>query len=83
MARGLRTITVRELLDLLEGESPDMRIIVTADYGDHSHTAQALPLKGEFETVTVSESAYSSSGFAIAEPDDDDEEDAETFLVLR
>ena len=82
--KNLRTITVASLIELLEGESPDARVIFSADYGDHHHTEQALPLRGELDTVTVQKSAYSNSGFAIAEPDEADaEEDAETFLVIR
>ena len=81
----LRTITVARLIDLLEGESPDALVIVSTDYGDHHHTPQALPLRGELETVTVEKSAYSNSGYAIAEPEDGDDEDGEdeTFLVIR
>lgn len=82
-----KTLTVAELIELLEGESPDARVIFATDYGDYHHTLQALPLRGELETVTVEKSAYSNSGFAIAEPDedDDDEDDDsdETFLVIR
>ena len=86
MPKTLRTITVRDLIDLLEGESPDARVIVSADYGDHSHTEQALPLRGELDTVTITKTAYSNSGWAIAEPDEDAEDSDssdETFLVLR
>ena len=82
----LRTITVARLIDMLEGESPDALVIVSADYGDYHHTTQALPLRGELETVTVEKSAYSHSGFAIAEPEDceSDEDGAdETFLLIR
>jgi hypothetical protein len=80
MANTLRTITVAKLLELLEGESPDAQVIFAADYGDHGHTEQALPLRGELDTVTVEKTAYSNSGFAITESDDDD---AATFLVIR
>ena len=83
MSRGLRTITVAALIDILQGEDPDARVIFAADYGDYHHTEQALPLRGETDTVTVEGSAYSNSGFAIAEPDDDDAADVETFLVIR
>ncbi len=73
----MRTITVRQLLDLLEDESPDAKVIFSADYGDYHHTEQALPIRGELDTVTIEESAYSNSGFAIAESE------GESFLVIR
>ncbi len=83
----LRTITVAELIELLEDQPKDARVILGADYGDRCHTEQALPLRGECEQVTISKSAYSSSGYAIAEPDEDDDEETadgnETFLVIR
>ena len=82
----LRTLTVARLIDLLEGESPDALVIFSTDYGDHHHTQQALPLRGELETVTIEKSAYSNSGFAIAEPDedgDDESGDDETFLMIK
>ena len=84
---ALRTITVRELIDLLEGEDEQALVIFTADYGDHYHTAQALPLRGECEAVTIEKSAYSNSGFAIederdADAQNDDDVDT-TYLVIR
>jgi hypothetical protein len=81
---NLRTITVAKLIELLEDESPDARVIVGADYGDYHHTDQALPLRGEVETVIVEASGYSASGFAII-PDGGGEYEpgVETFLVLR
>jgi hypothetical protein len=78
--KSLKTITVSELIDLLEGQPRLARVIVSADYGDRGHTAQALPLRGEWDTVSVSPSSYSQSGFAIDEYEADD---AETFLVIR
>lgn len=82
---NFRTLTVKQLIELLEGESPDQRVIFSADYGDYHHTEQALPIRGELDTVTIGKSAYSNSGFSITEPDEDDNpsEDAETFLVIR
>lgn len=80
----LKTITVRDLMARLEGEDPDMPVIFTADYGDYHHTAQALPIRGELDQATISESGYSNSGYAV---DGDDDHDAEfgamTYLVIR
>lgn len=80
----MRTITVAELIECLQNEDPDARVIFAADYGDYHHTEQALPLRGEIDTVTIEKSAYSNSGFAIAECDEDDADAAyEPFLVIR
>lgn len=40
-------------------------MVCTADYGDRSHTMQALRIYGDFEEVRIRESRYSESGFAI------------------
>lgn len=49
----LRTLTVRQLMEVLENEEPTTKVIVTCDYGDHSHTDQALPLTGDLEYVYI------------------------------
>ncbi len=83
MATQLRTITVARLLDLLRDEDPEARVIFTADYGDHARTAQALPIRGEVEEVLIERSAYSASGYALADDDEHDDEHDATFLVIR
>jgi hypothetical protein len=82
MATRLKTITVAELKDLLEDYPDDMPVVFTADYGDRSHTEQALPVKGELDTVTITQTAYSTSGWAVGEPETDDD-DQSTYLVIR
>jgi hypothetical protein len=77
----LRTLTVAQLIELLEDESPDARVIFSTDYGDYSRTEQALPIKGEIDTVTIEESAYSNSGFAVSS--DEEDEGHGSFLVIR
>jgi hypothetical protein len=84
----MKTITAAELIELLQDYAPDTKVIFSTDYGDHSHTQQALGLRGESEEVTITKSAYSNSGFAIAEPDEDDvdemgEQNADMYLVIR
>lgn len=80
----LKTMTVAQLIDRLEGEDPEALVIFSVDYGDYHHTQQALPLQGEFETVTIEKSAYSHSGFAIAEPEDGEPEgDEEIYLMIK
>jgi len=85
---NLKTITKRELIDLLEDDdAPDDALVIFAtDYGDRGHTEQALGIRGEVEEVIVTESAYSNSGFAISDnPDDEDAlgDDEPKFIVIR
>lgn len=88
----LKTITVAELIERLQGEDPDAKVIFSTNYGDYSRTEQALPLRGETEQVMIEKSAYSNSGFAIASEDRDDGQfdregndvtEYETYLVIR
>jgi len=65
MAKALNTLTVAELIELLQDQDPDAQVIFSTDYGDYHHTQQALGLRGRVEEVTVSESAYSNSGFQV------------------
>ncbi len=93
MSRSLSSLTVRELIEVLENEDPNAIVIFSADYGDYHHTQQALPLTGDVEEVEIyEERGYSNSGFAIVKNDSDRDEadddgesdvDAQTFLVLR
>lgn len=79
----MKTITVRQLRDLLDGEDDDALVLFTADYGDRGHTEQALPLDGEIEEVTIRETAYSNSGFRIHEDAEDAEDGAPKYLLIR
>lgn len=87
--RKLKTLTVAALIELLQGEDPDAKVIFSTCYGDYHKTQQALPLRGQTEEVCVEKSAYSNSGFAVTttEPDYDEEDGAEQeydkFLVIR
>ena len=90
MPRTLSSITVGDLRRLLGHYPEDQEVIVTANYGDYSHTPQALPLEGDLVPVAVVQSGYSQSGFEIlreegnlAEPDELDDEDQQVFLLLR
>ncbi len=80
---ALKTITVGELIDLLQDQDRDARVVFTADYGDHSHTEQALGIRGEVEATEITQTAYSSSGYALGEPESDDETGDETYVVIR
>lgn len=74
----LKTLTVRELIDRLQEEDPDMPVVFTADYGDRGHTEQAIPIRGRIEETGLSRTAYSDSGYKL-----DDENDEHTILVIR
>lgn len=85
----MRTLTVAELLELLEGQDPEASVIFSTCYGDYHRTQQALPITGrDIRTVTICESGYSNSGFAIVEDEDegydgvDADGDDEKFLVI-
>jgi hypothetical protein len=73
----LRTITVGELIELLEDQDRDAQVIFKCDYGDICHTEQAIGISGEVEEVEIAESGYSHSGYAIAEADPDSDEEEE------
>ena len=80
----LKTITVAELIAILQDEDPDARVIFSTDYGDHCHTQQALPLRGRTCEVLVRESGYSTSGFALVDEDcERPRATDETFLVIE
>lgn len=85
MASTLKTITVSELIELLQDENPDARVIFAADYGDHGRTQQAIALRGDVDEVLLTKSAYSDSGFAVdTDPDEVGEDEAVmTYLLLK
>jgi hypothetical protein len=86
-------LTVEELIDELQQYPKDARVVFACDYGDHSHTTQALPIETVDENTTeetIIESGYSSSGLAIrnaeecdAYADDAEATEGETFIILR
>lgn len=87
-----RTITVSELIELLEGvDDKDALVVFSTDYGDYHRTPQALGLRGEVEETKIAKSAYSNSGFQIVEDDEDDydeepdgdEVEGPTFLLIK
>lgn len=92
---NFKTLTVSELIELLQDQDPEARVVFTCDYGDYHHTAQALPICDDIEqSGTIEKSGYSQSGFALVEDDgaDEDEMDEEEkeereaqekFVVLR
>ena len=74
--RRLRNaMTVKDLIEALQDCDPDARVLFTCDYGDYSHTQQALPIKdcNSIENgQALVESAYSQSRMALEDAADDD-----------
>lgn len=79
----LKSITVARLIDLLQGEDPEAEVVFVCDYGDHGHTEQALPIRGDIIEAVLEPSAYSISGWAVASDDDEPEYMEESVLVVR
>ncbi|AUR97303.1 hypothetical protein NVP1238A_54 [Vibrio phage 1.238.A._10N.261.52.F10] len=73
----IETLTVSELINALEQFPDDMPVVAVSDYGDRSHTMQAIAIS-EVETSQVGQSGYSDSGYRVS-----DDEDGETVLVLN
>lgn len=70
----MESITVKELKALLEDWDDEARVVFGSNYGDRSGTVQAHRLRGRIEEVTLRESAYSDSGYAINEDGSDEDE---------
>lgn len=82
----MKTMTVRQLRNLLEGEDDGRPVIFSTDYGDYHRTLQALPLSGDVELVHIERSAYSNSGYALVREEDYDivdETEVESYLLIR
>lgn len=89
--RAIRgAMTVRELREELESYDDDAVVLFACDYGDISHTIQALPVRSADEIdcdERLAESAYSQSGAAIEDEEyrgdgEDDEEGSELGVVI-
>jgi hypothetical protein len=87
-----RSIELDELIEILQEARKDhggeIQVIFGADYGDHGHTTQALDIEGEVEKVSIEQSGYSHSGFAIVDEEEDEEgldldDDEPVFLRIK
>ncbi len=69
-----RALTVRDLIAELEACDQDAVVVFQSDYGDYSHTQQALLVERVDEMTEscqrIETSAYSHSGLAICEDED-------------
>lgn len=67
-------LTAAELIERLQEMDPESPVFFVCDYGDYSHTQQALPVE-DVETANrkrLNESAYSQSGVSLIEDDEDE-----------
>lgn len=77
----LNTITVAELIRALSEQDPKALVVFSYDYGDYIHT-QAVEGIQTVEPRALTETAYSSSGFALADEEDLDGEEADGTVVV-
>ena len=83
---NLHSITVGELIKILQHEDESAMVVIGVNYGDRGRTLQAIPLRGECEEVAVGETSYSESGYKIDDEAcgaDDDYDDSVTYLRIR
>ncbi len=68
---NVRTVTAKELIEVLNELPEGARVAFSSDYGDYVHTEQLHLIRGETELVDVCESAYSHSQLAVERDDDE------------
>lgn len=86
-----RSLTVRQLIEELQDQDPDARVLFACDYGDYHHTQQTLTVGSteEFDTSNLRTSGYSQSGLALIEennePDEerDDDYEGQPIVILQ
>lgn len=82
----LYSLTIREMIDALEVAAEvhgdDTQVLIASDYGDIGHTQQVSTITSDLDgdLVTLEESGYSQSGWAVRqeEEEEESEEDAES-----
>lgn len=77
-----KTLTVRELIAELKNQDQDAHVVIGSDYGDRSHTQQALFITEvmAISTDDLYESHYSHSRVAVTKEDraeDHEDDDAD------
>lgn len=78
------TLTVRELIDVLENCEPDAPVFMTASYGDRSRTTQALEILDavEIDDTWIEDSAYSDSGMSVVDEEYHDGDVSDNAVVI-
>ena len=82
MSNSIRTLTVAELIEILQEQEPDALVVFASDYGDHCHTQQAHFIQGTISEMPLKKSAYSRSGFAVDVDPEEDEHNTNVVLVI-
>ena len=84
-----RALTVEDLIAELQNYDPNTPVVFMSDYGDYTHTMQALTVTEveEIEGNRLDDSAYSKSGVSIRDEFSEfdpkhDEDDCSTVIVL-
>jgi len=71
---GMDTCTLDDLIAALQEAKDehggDVKVVFTSNYGDRARTQQAHRLYGRVEETQLVESAYSDSGYAVADSDE-------------
>jgi hypothetical protein len=64
--------TAEEVIEMLQEVDPKSKVLFVADYGDRTHTMQALPVAEVLQqsSTDLRETAYSSSEVAWNDPND-------------
>lgn len=81
------TITKAELVEALEELNDNDLVAFASDYGDHGHTQQVHRIRGNVEEAVLMESAYSDSGWAVANEEEwdsdpgSDEPKVEVYII--
>lgn len=74
-----KTLTVKELIEVLEGEDQDALVVFASNYGDRSRTQQVHFINGQVESDRIRSSGYSDSGYALG---GEQNEDGPEVLVI-
>jgi hypothetical protein len=75
MKTQFRTTTKAELIAALDDLNDNDLVAFASNYGDITSTMQVHPISGNIDEHRLCESAYSDSGYAIADDDRGDDEE--------
>lgn len=82
----MQTCTLDELIAALEEAREEhggnVKVVFTSNYGDRGRTQQAHRLYARVEETQLVESAYSDSGYAVADSDEGMHDEYEERKVL-
>lgn len=71
----IKTITLDELIEELQEartfHGGTAKVVFASSYGDRARTQQAHGIRGDIVEVPLRETAYSDSGYCVADSDDE------------